>query len=318
MQVIAWLWGKLFPPKIERKNEVIAHQWDTLKALWKGCRASVTDAAEQGEIDKLFPNDGSGWLSGAEAWRQLNSAEQRVGAHLDAATVGVEYEALLDIAKGRSSPLFATYEAKKGLFADPPAPAGTTLQKQRAAYISFLQALQGEFIETRFRRQLRRETAIRLFGFGALALFIALAPFLVLWICGAALQREPGFAVAIVACLGVLGAYFSRVMSFHSKLASINFDDVMNLYQGRMLALRLLYGTIGAIVFYFILRAGVLGSGAFPDITKLPTIPPIGESFLAPGPDLAKLLIWSFLAGFSERLVPDALDRTEAQANKTP
>ena len=39
-----------------------------------------------------------------------------------------------------------------------------------------------------------------------------------------------------------------------------------------------------------------------------------GLSVLAPTADMAKLLVWSFIAGFSERLVPDTIDRTEARS----
>jgi hypothetical protein len=41
---------------------------------------------------------------------------------------------------------------------------------------------------------------------------------------------------------------------------------------------------------------------------------PSGLSILAPTEDLAKLLVWSFLAGFSERLIPDTLERVETHA----
>jgi hypothetical protein len=37
-----------------------------------------------------------------------------------------------------------------------------------------------------------------------------------------------------------------------------------------------------------------------------------------PSKDWALLVIWSVIAGFSEKLVPDSLSRVEAQATKKP
>jgi hypothetical protein len=289
----------LFKPSY--KNEIIAHQWDTLKM--------AAEAAERDEIDGLFPKEDATWSSDAEAWRKLNYAEQRVGQHLDAPALNVEYLTLLDIAKTRNSPWRSTYEAEKDLFQNS-APDAPTFKKQRALYQSLLQALQADFIETRFRRRLRRETAGRLLVFGIIVLLIALAP-----ICFNLGLGPESFNLLIAACFGMLGAYFSRMLSFQTKLASIGFDDVMNLYVWRMLAIRLLFGIIGAIVFYYILYAGFLGGGVFPEPKSLEAIAKEHDAVTKlPAGDFAKLLIWFFLSGFSERLVPDALERTEAQS----
>lgn len=83
----------------------------------------------------------------------------------------------------------------------------------------------------------------------------------------------------------------------------------MNLYQWRMLFLRILYGMIGAIVFYYFIRSGLLGGTAFPVLTRAPPTDGVTGSIPAPSQDIAKLIVWSFLAGFSERLVSDALNR---------
>jgi hypothetical protein len=141
----------------------------------------------------------------------------------------------------------------------------------------------------------------------------------------------------MVAAFGMLGAYFSRAIAFQASIASITFDNVMQMYVDRVLRVRLLYGTIGAIIFYFIIRGGLVGGEVFPKLSELgigeQTVwklgadgaiarngdgkpVPAGLTVIAPTADMAKLLVWSFLAGFSERLVPDALTRTEAEGSQ--
>lgn len=141
----------------------------------------------------------------------------------------------------------------------------------------------------------------------------------------------------MVTTFGILGAYFSRAIAFQQSLGELTFDTVQQFYLGRVLRMRLLYGMIGAVVFYFIMRGGLIGGTLFPDLQKIGigehavwrigadgsvrsgpsgSLQPAGLTILEPTLDMAKLLVWSFIAGFSERLVPDTLARTEAQATK--
>ena len=153
-------------------------------------------------------------------------------------------------------------------------------------------------------------------------------------------SNEPGWSLAMVASFGLLGAYFSRIMTFQSHIASVTFDEVLQAYIGRTLRMRLLYGTIGAIIFYMFLRSGLVGGDMFPHLDRIgiaeqhiwrfgargveqdanaKALLPSGLTVLAPTVDLAKLLVWSFIAGFSERLVPDTIGRVENEAgNQRP
>lgn len=73
---------------------------------------------------------------------------------------------------------------------------------------------------------------------------------------------------------------------------------------------------------YCVFDAGLLTGALFPKMYSVPASAKGSLSFanylFAAGPvagmDHAKLLVWSFLAGFSERLLPDALDRLTKQA----
>jgi hypothetical protein len=243
-----------------------------------------------------------------------------VGAYLKDAQLATEYRTLLGIARARKIPTLERHIEDAALF-----PGNVeNLDKRRGAYMTLLQTLQAGFIEGRFRRRLLQETALQMFWIGLVAMALALAPFVFFAISdrdifkvasGTAghllFSHEPGPSLVIAAGFGLLGAYFSRLLSFQSKLTTLDFDDVMTLYKPRPLYVRLLYGAIGAIVFYLILRSELVGGTAFPNFKILS----MGDKAGAPTLELAKLLVWSFLAGFSERLLPDSLERVEGKAS---
>ena len=87
-------------------------------------------------------------------------------------------------------------------------------------------------------------------------------------------------------------------------------------------------GAIFAIVLYLLFVADLVSGGLFPKIiTAMPHTGATGgidfEHFLTPtGPDggasWAKLLVWSFIAGFAERLVPDILNKLVERAQAMP
>jgi hypothetical protein len=109
--------------------------------------------------------------------------------------------------------------------------------------------MQSDSIQTRFRRYLRKRAAkgLVIAGLSVLSVLFLLCLIYALYTWSFRYLAE----LAVVALFGVLGAYFSRVMSFQSKLKLIGFEDVTNLYQLWMLTLRALYGAIGAVVLYF-------------------------------------------------------------------
>jgi hypothetical protein len=92
----------------------------------------------------------------------------------------------------------------------------------------------------------------------------------------------------------------------------------------RSIMLAPVFGAVFAVVLYLVLAAGFLKGALFPQFTALPSDPKQGVTFIdffnASSPvgleDVARVLVWSFLAGFAERLVPDTLDRLTNQKEK--
>ena len=84
-----------------------------------------------------------------------------------------------------------------------------------------------------------------------------------------------------------------------------------------------LTGAIAALVLYAFFCGGLLEGSLFPKITCPPGIkqPMRFIDFLLNAdpvswPDQGKVLVWCFIAGFAERLVPDAIDRLTSAAQK--
>lgn len=84
------------------------------------------------------------------------------------------------------------------------------------------------------------------------------------------------------------------------------------------------FGAIFAAVFYCLMISGLVSGDLFPHLTTA-TAGDGQEGSLGldvflrctgpkAGVDLAKLMIWAFLSGFAERLVPDTLDRIASSA----
>ncbi|MBS0661252.1 MAG: hypothetical protein JSR82_23800 [Verrucomicrobia bacterium] len=115
---------------------------------------------------------------------------------------------------------------------------------------------------------------------------------------------------------GLLGAGFSVLARLYalnwSRQLSVRIDDSQALKKGLVLTcvLSLLAGVIAAAVMFLMFASGWLKGDLFPQFAPAQS----GQVFVvflqiqpASTADLAKLLLWAFVGGFSERLIPDKL-----------
>jgi hypothetical protein len=333
-------------------NEIIAHEWTTLKGLWETCDRTRVHQSVQDEVDRIFvasTMEGEIGKSGPKEWWNINRAEQVVGRCLSEIQLGIEFQVLMALAEERKIPSLEVHRKNAALFSietaataesqqqcERPKPTQAFLQKQ-AAYMALLHSLQSGFVEQRYRRTARRIAARVLvyYGGGLLALFdlvVLLLLYTGAWQNG--FEERPWLAWFAAPVFGLLGAYFSRLLQFQATLKFISVDELTQLPASWSLLLRLGSGMIGAIVLFILLCAGLVDGTFFPNMGQIgvahmtewnvkvtATVARLesGEAMTdihsaSASMEIAKLLIWSFIAGFSERLVPSALESTEGRA----
>ena len=128
--------------------------------------------------------------------------------------------------------------------------------------------------------------------------------------------------IAFVLFAGALGATFSaqrRIQTAGGQRSSL--VSVMRSGSTRLsVQIAPIIGALSAVVLAFLFASGLLSGALFPKVAvisdsagALPLLLPLNS---ANDLQFAMLMIWSFVAGFAERLIPDALDRLAAQAEK--
>ena len=199
---------------------------------------------------------------------------------------------------------------------------------RRAILASALDDLQWFYQQRILKRKALWASAKKLLVFGVICVLIVSLPFIA-FVLGKVtnttkllnlIKEFPNYGLFTAMSFGLLGAFFSRLISLQFS-SDMTVEEAENRYGFKSLAIRAGVGMCGAVIIYFLLGTNLLGQTAKPDFTKLeyqvlPVVTMLSAdpiSVLLPSPDWCLLIIWSFLAGFSERLVPDTLSRAEGQ-----
>ncbi|WP_286261102.1 hypothetical protein [Thalassotalea atypica] len=127
----------------------------------------------------------------------------------------------------------------------------------------------------------------------------------------------------IIACAsGFLGAGFSMIARLKGQLSQSSMEQLKTMHCNIYLIKRLSLGTTAALVVYFLIQSGFLGQLINPDLLpKLPInyLPSIvsehtntfNETVKEVYLNVSVLIVWSFVAGFSEMLVPNLISKVE-------
>jgi hypothetical protein len=112
---------------------------------------------------------------------------------------------------------------------------------------------------------------------------------------------------------GIIGGF----VSIQQRLNKMDAEE-LSLLSGSWYTVLLIpvYGGIFSLILYILFLSGIITNSLFPEfyypnfdnpVTPQNILEFLKNCYPSTGPDLAKLIIWSFIAGFSERFVPQIL-----------
>ena len=99
------------------------------------------------------------------------------------------------------------------------------------------------------------------------------------------------------------------MISLKNRIETITLQELENQHSLHFILTRIITGVGAALICYYFFRSELLAGSLFPDFGNVGEINLNSRTFFT-------LIIWCFIAGFSEKLVPSILAKTEDQVDK--
>jgi hypothetical protein len=306
---MATLLTRLTGKKVELSDneihELTAQFYVTLEAYFLKTKSAgpprCQDAYER--VERLFAQEPRNWTT-------AYAIEQLLVHLFDDGTVESELQVRVQEAKGALRPGLAEYYALEV--------AKTTLSPdQRRALLSrIVNDLQWRYTVNEVKRSYTKEITLKT-GQLFIASLIIFAASVLMTLRFPELQQFDVRLLVPAVLAGCWGAAFSMLSSLRDRLAASELDDLKLLRARWVLASRLLIGAGAASVIYFFFVSGLVTGAAFPELKAAMS----DAAQIDSGGWLrifALLVVWCFVAGFSERLIPGLIARTEARLEGSP
>lgn len=272
--------------------------------------AKSKQSAEPRVLETLNNTDAS--------WSDIYEAEQKLVSYFSDAQVMAEATRRFVEAERLGVPSAPALKAQYDR-------ATATPDERRSILLALLDDIHFRYAKRRLDRDELQHATFRLNWIG-----IGLLAFIIISTINLMIVGQPWEAVRYhqfwVVYFGMLGAYFSRALDLSTSQGTFDYDMMAINFSWWALGRRLIAGAVGALLLYCLIRGRLVGGELFPNpefttLMRLQTLyPEQGHEITWPllTNDFGKLLIWSTIAGFSERLIPDQFGRlqTNATANQ--
>ena len=117
--------------------------------------------------------------------------------------------------------------------------------------------------------------------------------------------------------MGWMGATFSMLITLRSKIKDALLNDLKIQASYSFIVSRIFVGMGASLILFYAFQAGIIQGSFFPEFENVGNL--VNENpvdAIVTHKNLAILIVWSFLAGFSEQLVPNMLYKTEKSLNE--
>lgn len=108
---------------------------------------------------------------------------------------------------------------------------------------------------------------------------------------------------------GFFGASFSMLTGLKEQIANSTMEDLKVFHRVIYVLIRPFIGVGAALIFYFFIQSELLQGDLFP-MLPIREKGQLADHLIGDYPEISLMIIWSFIAGFSEKLVPRMLKKT--------
>ena len=289
------LWDLLF--KIKHPIKILEQYFVNLRVEFESICAKNANLPEKlvAEIEKAF--DEEPW-----SWSNAYKIELYLSHIGDKETLEVDSKRCLDKYQEHLSETgYIHYKRKLEELKE------NDIENKRVVLLGMQEDLHTYFIKRSECRDFGFRTRVRV----SLIFLIGIILFLLSLIYCSIFKHLPTSSemIFITFSAGFLGASFSMIAGLKNQLAKASIEDLKIMHRNCYIFKRLFIGAGAALIIYFLIQSGLLGHVINADL--LPILPV--EEILARESyqNISVLIVWSFLAGFSEMFVPSLLSKVE-------